>query len=162
VSDLIAIAYPDHETAQAVRRTLGDLADQHTLELEDAVVVTRDEEGNVKLYETLRPVAAGATGGALCGGMLGLLLLVPLAGLAIGLLLLVPLIGAAVGAAAGTAAGVLADVGIDDDFVMRVGAKLAPGGSALIVLIRKVTPEKALPDLQRYGGGEVIQTSLND
>jgi uncharacterized membrane protein len=48
--DLIAIAYPDRHTAEAVRETLTDLAAQRTIELEDAVVVTRGEEGKVKLH----------------------------------------------------------------------------------------------------------------
>ena len=148
MSELIAIAYPDRETAEAVRLTLADLATERTVELEDAVVVTRDEEGKVKLHQTRRPAATGATGGAFWGGV-------------IGLLFLAPLIGMAIGAAAGGAAGALTDVGIDDRFMTRLGASLAPGGAALIVLVRKVTPDKVLPHVQRYGG-EVIQTSLDD
>jgi uncharacterized membrane protein len=148
MSDLIAIAYPDRYTAEAVRETLNDLMAQRTIELEDAVVVTRDEEGKVKLHQTLRPAATGAAGGILAGGL-------------IGLLFLAPIIGMAIGAAAGGAAGALTDMGIDDSFMKRLGASLAPGGAALIVLVRKMTPDKVLPHIQRYGG-EVIQTSLDD
>jgi uncharacterized membrane protein len=148
MSDLIAIAYPDRYTAEAVRETLIDLVAQRTIELEDAVVVTRDEEGKVKLHQALRPAAKGAAGGILAGGV-------------IGLLFLAPIIGIAVGAAAGGAAGALTDVGIDDSFMKRLGASLTPGSAALIVLVQKVTPDKVLPHVQRYGG-EVIQTSLDD
>jgi uncharacterized membrane protein len=148
MSDLIAIAYPDRYTAEAVRETLNDLMAERTIELEDAVVVTHDEEGKVKLHQTIRPAAKGAAGGILAGGL-------------IGLLFLAPIIGMAVGAAAGGAAGALTDVGIDDSFMKRLGASLTPGGAALIVLVRKMTPDKVLPHLQRYGG-EVIQTSLDD
>jgi uncharacterized membrane protein len=42
-----------------------------------------------------------------------------------------------------------------------LGQKLTPGGAALIVPVRKVTPDKVLPQIQQYGG-EVIQTSLDD
>ncbi|HTX09518.1 MAG TPA: DUF1269 domain-containing protein [Solirubrobacteraceae bacterium] len=148
MSDLIAIAYPDQNTAEKVRETLSDLVVQRIIELEDAVVVTRDEEGNVKLHQTLRPAATGAAGGLLWGGL-------------IGLLFLAPLIGMAIGAAAGGAAGALTDVGIDDKFMKKLGRGLTPGGAALILLVRKVTPDKVLPYVQQYGG-EVIRTSLDE
>jgi uncharacterized membrane protein len=148
MSDLIAIAYPDQYTAETVRETLTDLMVQRVIELEDAVVVTRDEDGKVKLHQTLRPAAAGAAGGLLWGGL-------------IGLLFLAPLIGMAIGAAAGGAGGALTDVGIDDRFMKRLGRSLTPGGAALILLVRKVTPDKVLPHIQRYGG-EVVQTSLDE
>jgi uncharacterized membrane protein len=131
-----------------VRETLTDLMAQRIIELEDAVVVTRDEDGHVKLHQALRPAATGAAGGLLWGGL-------------IGLLFLAPLIGMAIGAAAGGAAGALTDVGIDDEFMKKFGRSLVPGGAALVLLVRKVTPDKVLPHVQRYGG-EVIQTSLDD
>jgi len=65
MSDLIAVAYPDRETAETVRRTLGQLTTEHVIELDDAVVVTRDENGKVKLHQAVRPGAAGAASGAL-------------------------------------------------------------------------------------------------
>src|SRR5689334_13102107 len=103
MSDLIAVAYPDRPTAENVRRKLAELMTQHVIELEDAVVVTRDEQGKVHLHQTVRPAAQGAAGGALWGGL-------------IGLVFLAPLLGMAVGAAAGGAAGALTDVGISDQF----------------------------------------------
>ena len=148
MSDLIAIAYPDRYTAETVRETLTDLMAQRIIELEDAVVVTRDEEGKVKLHQALRPAAKGAAGGLLWGGL-------------VGLLFLAPLIGMAIGGAAGGAAGAFTDVGVDDKFMKKLGRSLAPGGAALILLVRKVTPDKVLPHVQRFGG-EVIQTSLDE
>lgn len=102
MSDLIAVAYPDRDTAEKVRAELGRLIVERTLELEDAVVVDRDADGKVKLHQAHRPAAAGAAGGALWGGL-------------IGLLFLAPLLGMAVGAAAGGASGAMMDVGINDD-----------------------------------------------
>jgi uncharacterized membrane protein len=148
MSDLIAVAYPDKETAETVRQTLGRLTSERVIELADAVVVDRDEDGRVHLHQSVRPAAAGAAGGALWGGL-------------IGLLFLAPLFGMAVGAAAGGAAGALTDVGINDDFMRQLGQKLAPGGAALIVLVTKSTPDKVLPQIQQYGG-EVLQTSLDN
>jgi uncharacterized membrane protein len=148
VSDLIAVAYPDRETAEAVRQKLAKLTLEHSIELEDAVVVDRDENGRVKLHQAHSPAARGAAGGALWGGLIGLLFLAPLFGMLLG-------------AAAGGASGAMVDVGINDQFMKDLGAKLTPGGAALIVLVRKVTPDKVLPEISEFGG-EVIQTSLDD
>ena len=147
MSDLIAIAYPDQETAERVRQTLGQLTVEHVLELDDAVVVTRDQSGKVKLHQAVRPAAAGAASGALWGGV-------------IGMLFLAPLLGAAIGAAAGGASGALANFGVDDQFMKQLGEKLAPGGAAVIVLVHEVTPDKVLPRIEQFGG-DVIQSSLD-
>jgi uncharacterized membrane protein len=148
VSDLIAVGYPDRSTAETVRDRLLQLMTEHVIELEDAVIVDRDEKGHVKLHQVHRPAARGAAGGALWGGL-------------IGLLFLAPLLGMAIGAAAGGASGAMVDVGINDDFLRALGEKVPQGGAALIVLVRQVTADKVLPRISEFGG-EVIQTSLDD
>jgi uncharacterized membrane protein len=148
MANLIAIAYPDQATAQEVLTTLARLQTERSIELEDAVVVTRDQDGKVKLHQTAKLGAAGAAGGALWGGL-------------IGLLFLAPLVGMAIGAAAGGAAGALSDVGVDDRFLKDLGTKLEPGGAALIVLVHRSTPDKVLPEIAGFGG-EIIQSSLSD
>ena len=94
MSDLIAVAYPDKNTAAAVRERLLRLTAEHVIELEDAVIVDRDANGKVKLHQVHSPAARGAVGGAVWGGL-------------IGLLFLAPLLGMAVGAAAGGASGAM-------------------------------------------------------
>jgi uncharacterized membrane protein len=136
---------------EAVRDRLLQLMTEHVIGLEDAVIVDRDETGRVKLHQLHSPAARGAAGGALWGGLIGLLSLGPLLGMAV----------MAFGAAAGGASGALVDVGVSDDFMGELGQKLPQGGSALIVLVRKVTPDKVLPQISQFGG-EVIQTSLDD
>jgi uncharacterized membrane protein len=148
MSELIAVAYPDQVTAETVRRTLGQLSVEKVIDLGDAVVVTRDEKGKVKLHQVIRPGAEGAARGALWGGVLGILFLAPLLGMAIG-------------AAAGGVAGAVTDLGVDDRFMRDLGEKLPVGGAALIVLVNSSTPDKVLPRIQQFGG-DVIQTSLSD
>ena len=109
--------------------------------------MTREQDGKVKLHQTVSPVGSGAAGGALWGGL-------------IGLLFLAPLLGMAVGAAAGAAGGALADYGVDDRFMKELGEKLQPGSAALIVLVRKMTPDKILENIQEKG--QVIQSSLSN
>lgn len=55
---LDAVAYPGKETAEKVRSRLMQLATEHVIELEDAVVVDRDEDGKAKLHQIHRPAAA--------------------------------------------------------------------------------------------------------
>jgi uncharacterized membrane protein len=148
MSNLVAIAYPDRETAEQVRRTLGEMQKERLIELEDMVIVTRDDSGKVKLHQSTSVAGAGAAGGALWGGL-------------IGLLFLAPLLGMAAGAAAGGLSGSLADLGVDDRFMKDLGMRLEQGGAAVIVLVRKSTPDKVIPRITEYGG-HVLQTSLSE
>jgi uncharacterized membrane protein len=147
MSNLVAIAYPDQATADDVLSVLGRLQKERAIKLDDAVVVTRDLEGKVKLHQTSNLVGHSAAHGALWGGL-------------IGLIFLVPVIGMAMGAAAGAATAGLADVGVDDQFMKQLGAKLQPGGAALILLVHSSMPNKVLPAIAEFGG-EVIQSSLD-
>jgi uncharacterized membrane protein len=148
MSNLVAVAYPDPSTAEEVRDELVKAMKEHLIELDDAVVVVRQDDGKVKLHQAVSTAGAGAAGGAIWGGL-------------IGLLFLSPLLGAAIGAAAGGASGALTDVGVDDKFLKELGEKLTPGAAALIVLVRSSTPDKVLPRIAHYGG-HVIQSSLSD
>jgi uncharacterized membrane protein len=148
MANLVAIAYPDEATAKEVLGVLGRLQTEKNIEIEDAVVVTRNQDGKVKLHQSMKPAAAGAAGGALWGGL-------------IGLLFLAPLLGMAIGAASGGAAGALTDLGVDDKFMKDLGAQMEPGTAALIVLIHRATPDKVIPEVAPYGG-EVIQSSLSN
>jgi uncharacterized membrane protein len=147
MSSLLAIAYPDAGTADRVRAELVEATKEHLIELEDAVVVERRDDGKIKLHQAMSPGAAGAAGGALWGGL-------------IGLIFLAPLLGMAVGAAAGGIGGKMADVGVNDDFLKTLGARLEPGGAALIALGSSGAPERVVERLRPFGG-EVIQTSLD-
>jgi uncharacterized membrane protein len=148
MANLIAVAYQDEATAREVLNTLARLQTEKSIELEDAVIVTRSQDGKVKLHQSSKTAAMGATGGALWGGL-------------IGLIFLAPLLGMAVGAAAGGAAGALTDVGVDDKFMKDLGSKLEPGKAALIVLVHRSTPDKVLPEIAQYQG-EIIQSSLSN
>jgi len=148
MSNLIAIAYPDLETARKVSSQLSQLSKEQSIVLDDSVIVERRADGKVKLHQAVSTAGAGAAGGALWGGL-------------IGLIFLAPLLGMAVGAAAGGAAGALTDVGVDDKFMKDLGTHLKDGGAAIVVLVRQSTPDKVLPRISEFGG-EIIQSSLDD
>ena len=111
------------------------------------MVVEHQPDGKIKLHQAMSTTGAGAAGGALWGGL-------------IGLLFLAPLFGMAVGAASGALGGKMADVGVDDNFMKELGAKLQPGGAALIVLGSTDARDKVIDRVKGYGG-DVIQTSLS-
>ena len=147
MSTLVAIAYPDADTAERVRTELVQMTKEHLLQLDDAVVVEHRPDGKIKLHQAVSTTGAGAAGGALWGGLIGLLFLAPLFGMAIG-------------AASGAVMGKVTDVGVNDKFMKELGAKMPAGGAALIMLGRAEAPERVLERVRPFGG-EVIQTSLD-
>lgn len=146
MSQLIVIAYDDEHKAEEVRLKLLKMQREYLIDLEDAVVAVKKPDGKIKLRQAISLPALGATEGSFWG-------------LLIGLLFLSPLFGVAVGATSGAIAGALADVGINDNFMKELAAQLKPGSSALFVLVRSITPDKALEEIQG-SGGTIIKTSL--
>jgi uncharacterized membrane protein len=145
MSDLVAIAYPDLATAQEVAANTAQLQKSHEIELEDLVIVERRADGKIKLHQPSL-AGTGAVSGALWGGL-------------IGLIFFMPLLGMAIGGAAGAAGGALSDYGIDDNFMKELGSELDEGNAALLLLIRKVSVDKVLPQIKIPG--KVLQTSLD-
>jgi uncharacterized membrane protein len=146
MSDLVAIAYDDLAQAQRVTSNIGEAAKAHLIDIDDLVIIERRGDGKVKLHQPSL-AGIGAASGALWGGLIGLIFLMPLFGMAIG-------------AAAGAAGGALADSGVDDDFMKRLGEELEPGKAAVLVLVRNVSADKVLPEIREPG--TVIQTSLSN
>jgi uncharacterized membrane protein len=123
--------------------------------MEDAAYITREADGKIKLHQT-QPVVGvaagiGATRGTIWGGLIGLLFLQPLLGMAA---------GAVLGAASAAIVGRSVDYGIPDQFMKDLATNLRPGTSMLFVLFRKVTWEKVLPQISQYGGN-VMHSSLS-
>jgi len=148
MSDLIVIAFKDEQTAFALRAELAKMQKEYLIEMEDVVVVTKDDKGKVKLHQAANLTAMGAV----TGGFWGML---------IGLIFLNPLLGVAVGAGAGAVSGALTDIGVDDKMMKELAASFKPGCSAVFVLVRKATGDKVLEGLKEFTGkGKVLQTSL--
>ena len=149
MSDLIVIGYPDETTAQKVWEELVKLEHDYLVDLEDAAVIRRDMKG--KLHVTTpahHAVAWGTLSGLFWGVVIGLLLLFPVAALA-------GVAGGLIGAALGEAK----NLDIKDDFKQRVQDVVQPGTSAILVIVRKATPDKVEEALRPYGG-TVLRSSL--
>jgi uncharacterized membrane protein len=50
---------------------------------------------------------------------------------------------------------------VDDNFMKELGSRLGEGNAAVIILVRRATPDKVLAQVGRYGG-HVLQTSLSN
>ena len=148
MSNLVVIGFDNPADAFELRAALARMQAQYFIEMEDAVVVTRDDKGAVQLHQAMNLTAAGAVGGAFWGSL-------------IGLLFLNPLLGAALGAGSGALSGKLTDLGISDQFMKDLSATLTPGTAALFVLVRKSTPDKLLEGLKPFAGkGRLLHNSL--
>ena len=147
MSDLIVIVYPTEDKAEAIRQKLLNLQKEYLIELSDAVIAVKQENGRVKLVQLIHPTAVGA----ISGGFWGLLL---------GSIFLMPLLGASIGAASGALGGALSDFGINDGFMRELAINLKPENAALFLLIRSMTADKILDEL-RGTGGTVLRTSLD-
>ena len=146
MSELVVIGYPDESTATKVLEELQAEEREYLIDLDDAAVIVRNQRGKLKIMTTDHLVAGATLGGMFWGLLIGLLLFAPVAGLAIGGLV-------------GVATGGLTRLGIKDDFKHQVAELVTPGTSAILAVIRKITPDKVIEDLAPYGG-QVLRTSL--
>jgi len=147
MSDLVVIAFASEEKAEAVREKILHMQSEYLIELEDAVVAVKQQNGHIKLNQLINPMTLSAVSGTMWGAVIGLIFAMPLA-------------GAALGAASGAIGGALTDLGIDDNFMKDVASAISPGQAALFLLIRKMTTDKVLEDL-RGVGGSVLRTSFD-
>jgi len=147
MSDLVAIVYPTEARAEEMRQKIFSLQKEYLIEIGDAVIAVKHDDGKVKLNQLINTTAAGAVSGGFWGTL-------------VGAIFLMPLLGAALGAASGALGGALTDIGINDAFMKDLGSSLQPGSAALFVLINKMTEDKVLEAITG-AGGVVLKTSLD-
>jgi uncharacterized membrane protein len=147
MSDLIAIGYPEEATAEEAADEARRMARDLIIEPDAIAVIVRDKEGKYHVHTSHHPVGAGATWGMFWG-------------LLFGLLFFIPVFGIAIGAGLGALMGKITKSGIDKSFQDQVRGMLKPGNSALFLMVEKVTPDKAVEGLSKYGG-TVLKTSLS-
>lgn len=147
MSDLIAIAYTDQAAVERARENLRKANTDGLVQVEDAVVMFRLEDGTLEVRQGSTGVGGAAMSGAVSGGL-------------IGLLFMAPLFGIAAGAVAGGAIwkSMFGDAGVAESFVKELSENLEPGHAALIFLAREFDLEAVLPHVKEHG--HVIRTSL--
>ena len=147
MADLIEIGSPDEATAEAAADEARRLAKDLIIQPDAIAVISRDTEGRYHVHTSHHAVGGGATWGMFWG-------------LLFGALFFVPVFGMAMGAALGALMGKIAKVGIDKQFQDQVRDMVKPGTSALFLMLEKVTPDKAVEAMSKYGG-TVLKTSLS-
>src|SRR6478609_6910453 len=107
MAELIAIGYPDEETAARAGKEAERLAEDLVIQPDAIAVISRDEDGKFHVTTNHHMVGGGATWGMFWG-------------LLFGILFFVPVLGMAVGAGLGALTAKLAKSGIDKDFENKV------------------------------------------
>jgi uncharacterized membrane protein len=147
MSHILVITFEDQIQAPNVLRSLKNLEAQGMLELKDAAVIVKSEEGKV---EVKNMVESGVKIGAVSGGALGLLiggLLFPIAGLALGI-------------AGGALIGKTFQTGVDKGFIKEVKEGLPPGGSAILFIVGSEHVGVLIAALEPYNG-TIYQSSFD-
>lgn len=144
-SILTVIVFDDVLKAEEARLKLLKLQRDGSMELEDAVVVVKGQDGKVRYHQMHSLTAKGGIAGSITG-------------LIVGSILLSPLIGAVLGAVTAAVSASLTDVGIDDQFMKDLSEKLKPGSSALFTLVRKADPELVAKECFGFGGKVLVNS----
>jgi uncharacterized membrane protein len=147
MAELIAIGYEDMATAEAAADEARRLAQDLIIQPDAIAVIERDEAGSYHVHTTHHAVGGGAIWGSFWGFLFGLLFFIPVFGMAIG-------------AGMGALMGHFAKASIDKQFQEQVRGMLKPGTSALFLMLEKVTADKAVEAMSKYGG-TVLKTSLS-
>lgn len=166
--NLIVVGFDGEHRAAEVLSQLQQLAYDWTLDLQDAVAVYRTDDGRLRVDQSVKPTTKeGAGYGALIGGLLGAVLMVPFTG---GLSAAAAAAAVSAGAlGAGTFGGAMgaADAetwkqtyGISDDFIKEVSGMVLPRDSALFAIVHGAEPELIAEHFRGYCG-TILKTSLS-
>lgn len=148
---IIGVSFDNVMKAQEYLLAMGRLRQSGTLELHDAVTVTKDDEDGVKVTETIDPTPGkAAISGGMWIGLLGLVVAGPIGWVA----------GIGIGAGAGAAAAKVIDLGIPDEWVDWFKQTVEPGTSTVVILARHVHVRALAIEAERFQGAELLYTSL--
>ena len=139
MADLIAIGYPDETTALSAMDEAERLQKELIIQADAVAAIIRNKEGKIRVVTNHHAVGAGATWGMFWGMLFGMLFFVPF-------------LGMAVGAGMGALMGKVTKNAVDKQFQDQVRDMLQPGTSALFMVVEKVTPDKAVEAMSKYGG----------
>ncbi|HEY7260023.1 MAG TPA: DUF1269 domain-containing protein [Trebonia sp.] len=147
MAELIAIGYPDEATAEAAADEARRLAHDLIIQPDAIAVIVRDKDGEYHVHTSHHAVGGGAVWGMFWG-------------LLFGMLFFIPVFGMAIGAGMGALMGKVGKAGINKEFEEQVRGLVQPGTSCLFLMVEKVTPDKAVEAMSKFGG-TVLKTSLS-
>ena len=149
---LVGVSFRDAFRAQEFMTASSRLASQHSLQVHDAVVVSKDESGHTRVVETIDPQPGrAALSGAMWAGLLGLLLAGPVGWLA----------GGVIGAGAGAVAAKAVDLGVPDEWVAWFRGAVQPGTTTVVLLLTDVNVDALVEEAKRFAGAELLYANLD-
>ncbi len=131
--------------AEAAAVRLKRLEERKVLTVHDAITIAWMPRAQEPVIGHLKHSTAASAGkGSVLGGLVGMLVLAPVA-------------GAALGAGVASVSARLRKSGIDEEFVKELGAQLTPGSSALLVLSSDGDLDEVRPAMEReLDRGDVV------
>jgi uncharacterized membrane protein len=148
---LFGISFGDALRAQEFLIALTRLARTGRLALRDAVIVSKDDEGKVRVRETVDPQPGStALSGAVWTGLIGLFLGGPVGWAA----------GIGLGAGAGALIAKFVDVGIPDEWVDWFKTAVQPDTTTVVALAADIDLAALYDEAARFSGATLVHTTL--
>jgi uncharacterized membrane protein len=150
-SKLLVISFEDGLRAQEFLLAVAGLQKREDIQLHDAVVISRDEDGKSHVRETtdVTPGHAGV-GAGVWGLLLGTLFGGPIGGLVVG----------AASAGGGALFAKLVDTGVKDETIQELRNTVPPGRTAVALLVSHVSVADLPRELTRFPNAELVETDL--
>lgn len=148
---LIGLSFDDQFRAQEFLTAMSRLASKGSMRLRDAVIVSKDATGDVKVRETIDPQPARtAASGAIWSGLLGLIIGGPVGWLA----------GLGIGAGAGAITAKVVDLGIPDEWVDWFREAVRRGTTTVVILAEDLDVRALEEEVRRFAGAELVHSTL--
>ena len=141
MSELIAFAFENETGAKELETGLVAAQANQEVQVSDAALVVRQEDGRPVLNHAVSLVGRGSLGGIYWGFILALVFWAKWWGLSVG--------------------GALGDLGLDDEFVKEVGESVEKGHSALLLMVEDGFVEAVLKSAGEFDP-KVMRTSFSE
>lgn len=148
---LLGLSFSDKYRAQEFLTAITRLSSKGLLKLRDAVIVTKNEAGDVKVQETVDPTPArSALSGAMWTGLVGLIVGGPVGWVA----------GIGLGAGAGAITAKVVDLGIPDEWVTWFRAAVDDSTTTVVILAEDLDMGALEAEVRRFAGAELVHSTL--
>jgi uncharacterized membrane protein len=150
-SKLLVISFDDALRAQEYLLAVAGLQRKQELQLHDAVIISRGDDGSSHVRETtdISPGQAGV-GAGVWGLLLGTLFGGPIGGLVVG----------AATASGGALYAKLRDTGVKDATIEALRKAVPPGRTAVALLVSHVSVADLQRELARFPRAELVETDM--
>lgn len=148
---LLGLSFDDQFRAQEFLTAMSGLASRGALRLRDAVIVSKDANGDVKVRETIDPQPGRtAASGAIWSGLLGLIIGGPVGWIA----------GLGIGAGAGAITAKVVDLGVPDEWVDWFREAVRSGTTTVVILAEDLDVGALEDEVRRFAGAELLHATL--